>query len=143
MKALGHFTALTICVAAIGCSDSTGPTPITGTYYLTSYNGQTIPASISAGGCTQDINSGAFTLNREGTWEASITFEMSCSDGISGYPPVTVQDHGNYQREAAGLHLWIATTPPEDLGLAATDGDRLSLDLRPFYGALTQYDRTP
>ena len=143
MRFSGSAVALVSCLLLFGCSDSSGPAPITGTYLLTSYNGQPVPTGVSAGGCTQNILDGSFVLAGDHTWQATLTVEMNCVGDTTTAVPITIRDHGSYQREAAGLHLWIATSPPEDLGLAATDGKHLSLDLRPFYGALTEYQRVP
>lgn len=131
-------------ITLFGCSDSTGPAPITGTYLLTGYNGQPVPTGVTAGGgCTQNILDGSFVMAGDHTWQAALTVEMNCVGDTTTAVPVTIRYHGSYQREAAGIHLWIATSPPEDLGLAATDGQKLQVDLRPFFGALTEYQRAP
>lgn len=130
-------------ITLFGCSDSTGPASISGTYVLTSYNDQVVPTQVSAGGCTQDILDGSFVLAGDSTWQTTLSIAMSCVGDTAGTVHGTIHYFGTYEREAAGIHLWIATSPPEDLGLAATDGQKLQVDLRPFFGALTEYQRAP
>jgi hypothetical protein len=143
MKAFISISLPLVVLATIACSDSTAPRPLAGSYQLSKYNGLPVPVGLSAGECTQYVNAGTFTLQTDDSWVALLTVQTNCPTDTIAAPAVTISYHGTYQRVAAGLRIWISTSPPEELALAATDGSRLSLDLRPFYGALTEYERVP
>ncbi|MBK6423870.1 MAG: hypothetical protein IPJ95_00815 [Gemmatimonadetes bacterium] len=143
MKTILGFAIPFAVLATIACSDSTAPGPITGSYRLSKYNGLTVPVGLSAGGCTQYVNAGTFTLGADDSWVALLTVQTVCPTDTTAAPAVTISYHGTYQQVAAGLRIWISNSPPEELALAATDGSHLSLDFRPYYGALTEYERAP
>jgi hypothetical protein len=135
--------ALSLLAAALAaCSDAAGPAPVTGTYQLLRYNAWEVPVAFAAGPCSQQIDAGTLQLVSDGTWQATLTLQNACPTDTLPSVPVTIRYHGTYKRQAASLRIWMDGTP-EELPLAATDGTRLSLDLRPWYGAPTEYVREP
>lgn len=139
--------AMTLVAVALafGCTEASGPDTVNvaGQYTLVSYNDWAVPVQFtSAPGCTQEIQAGLVDLARSGTFTATITLQNACVTDTIPPSPVTVQQRGTYGVEGASLHLRV-NGEPGDQPLGAADGESVSLDLRPYFGATTRYTKAP
>lgn len=82
MRALTFVAAAVLAVA--GCRDSAGPrSSFVGTYVLTSYDGQALPATVAHGGsATRTYSSGSIVIRPNGTYELTLNYSELRS-GIS------------------------------------------------------------
>lgn len=136
---------LTLGIGA--CSDdSSSPTDVSlvGEYAMAHYNGWPVGSSFSLGspGCSQQIDSGGLVLSADNTWQATMTFHNSCLSDTISPPPVTVAVSGSYQTAGASLRF-TRTADSTVLPLVAADGQTVVADLRPTFGAITDFSRLP
>jgi len=122
------------------CSDATGPTALLGEYDLTRYNQTDVPLVIHSDPCDQYVDAGTLSLRPDRSWAVSLTIRMSCPSGSPPQAPVVIRYHGTYVFRAAGAALVMQGTP-DTLPLVVQDGERVDLDLRPYFGAPTEYMR--
>ena len=115
---------LTASTLLAACSDSTGPSSISGTFILVSANGSPPPAFIaSSGGCDQLIQAGFLHMNTDRTFTIGGTIRLDCSASGGSIQDQVLSLFGNY--ELSGQHLDF-TIPGMSSLPARLSGDSLT-----------------
>lgn len=118
-------------VLLTACGDAFSPGGVSGTYNLESINGNPLPAEIELPGVfTADrtvIAAGSVTLNADGTYSVSLTWEIT-EQGITTTDPFT--DSGTFTLVEPSTIRFAEAGGSETTG--TLDGDRLTITAGDF-----------